>query len=448
MSKSKSDSILPNLKKHIQQTFPNSPFLIIGVSGGADSMALLYALYKLNIDGLVVHVNYGLRGEESNGDQELVEQVSAMWGFECCSIRPEKAPEGKNFQQWARDTRYEFFEDLKKEYDADGIAVAHHQDDQLETILFRILRGSGLDKLSAMNEWDNSRSIWRPFLKVPKQNLVDFCENEHIPYRTDASNKTSNYTRNAIRNDVFPIFERFVEGWKGNLSTISEMALVYDESLEALLPADKEIHSLQVRDISAHSERLQGALLKRFIEYRLEVNLSKGQVLQLIELLSAPTGRKVVINDQVTVIKDRESIILKKHDLDEEEPFTEIIIEKSEAEKGTIVEQWKIQISDEPHTTLFVDEASLKWPLRFRKWKNGDVFNPLGMSGSQKVSDHLTNRKINSAKREETLILSDSDGTICAILYPEPTKNGQIGNIAESCKVTKSTKRYLCIEKL
>jgi tRNA(Ile)-lysidine synthase len=448
MSKSKSDSILPNLKKQLQQTFSTSPFLIIGVSGGADSMALLYALHKLNIDGFVVHVNYGLRVEESNGDQELVEQVSAMWGFECCSIRPGKAPEGKNFQQWARDTRYEFFEDLKKEYNADGIAVAHHQDDQLETILFRILRGSGLDKLSAMNEWDDSRSIWRPFLNITKQNLVDFCEKEHIPYRTDASNETSNYARNAIRNDVFPIFERFVEGWKGSLSTISEMALVYGESLDALLPADKEIHSLQVRDISAHSERLQGALLKRFIEERSEVKLSKGQTLQLIELLSAPTGKKVAVDNQVTVFKDRESIILKKHDLDEAEPFTEIIIEKSEAEKGTIVEQWKIQISDEPHTTLFVDEASTKWPLRFRKWENGDVFNPLGMSGSQKVSDHLTNRKINSAKREETLILSDSDGTICAILYPEPTKNGQIGNIAESCKVTESTKRYLCIEKI
>lgn len=139
-------------------------------------MALLYALHKLNIDGLVVHVNYGLRGEESNGDQELVEQVSAMWGFEGCSIRPGKAPGGRNFQQWARDTRYEFFEDLKKEYNADAIAVAHHQDDQLETVLFRILRGSGLDKLSAMNEWDDSRSIWRPFLKIPKQDLIDFAK--------------------------------------------------------------------------------------------------------------------------------------------------------------------------------------------------------------------------------------------------------------------------------
>lgn len=123
-----------------------------------------------------MHVNYGLRGEESNGDQELVEQVSAMWGFEGCSIRPGKAPGGRNFQQWARDTRYEFFEDLKKEYNADAIAVAHHQDDQLETVLFRILRGSGLDKLSAMNEWDDSRSIWRPFLKIPKQDLIDFAK--------------------------------------------------------------------------------------------------------------------------------------------------------------------------------------------------------------------------------------------------------------------------------
>ena len=113
------------------------------------------------------------------------------------------------------------------------------------------------------------------------------------------------------------------------------------------------------------------------------------------------------------------------------------------------VNGWRFSIQQIARKTeLYVDADALQWPLTCRKWVAGDAFIPLGMSGSQKISDHLTNRKIKSVLRQESLILSESDSTICAILYPEPTKSGQIGNIAESCKETESTKRYLCIEKI
>lgn len=448
MNKFESGSILPLLKNQIATTFAKDPFLVIGVSGGADSMALLYALHKLEVRGLVVHVNYSQRGKESEQEQEMVEQVSAMWGFECCSIRPDSITEGENFQNWARQVRYDAFEDLRKAYDADGIAVAHHQDDQLETILFKVLRGSGLAKLSGMHSWDAERFIWRPFLSCSKEELIAYCENEHVPYKTDASNLESKYARNAIRNEVFPVFEQFIPGWKENLLAISKRASVFDESIETILGGYATDKSISIEALSAFSDHLKGALLKRFVEQRTDATLTKGNVGQLISLLESETGKRIEIDENTVIIKDREVIRLISEAVHSgnyhRQTFTE-----HEAELGVSVNGWRFSIHQIARKTgLYVDADALQWPLTCRKWVAGDAFVPLGMSGSQKISDHLTNRKIKSALRQESLILSESDSTICAILYPEPTKSGQIGNIAESCKETESTKRYLCIEKI
>lgn len=142
MSKSEYLLIEQVISNKVDRHFPGTPNFVIGVSGGADSMALLYAFKQLEISCFVVHINYGLRGVESDKDQELVEQMSFQWGFECCSVRlnTEEMQSG-NFQNWARNERYMIFEDLAEEIKADAIAVAHHQDDQIETIVQKLFRG-------------------------------------------------------------------------------------------------------------------------------------------------------------------------------------------------------------------------------------------------------------------------------------------------------------------
>ncbi len=448
MNKLESGSILNLLKNQIVEVFSKDPFLVIGVSGGADSMALLYALHKIDVRGLVVHVNYGQRGKESDEEQEMVEQLSAMWGFECCSIRPDAKPEGENFQDWARQVRYDAFDELRQINLADGIAVAHHQDDQLETILFKVLRGGGLAKLSGMHLWDSERFIWRPFLNCSKKELIAFCETEHLPYKTDASNLESKFARNAIRNEVFPVFEQFIPGWEKNLLAISKYASVYEESIDQILADCTTETSLSIDAISRFSSHLKGALLKQFVEHRTGKFLSKGQVGELINLLKSETGKKIVIDKNTRLVKDREVIKLIS-EITKPDYIPLQTMNEQEVGRGFVVAGWQFSIKKlASKTGLYVDADAIKWPLTCRKWMAGDAFVPLGMSGSQKISDHLTNRKIKNAHRQESLILSDSDSTICAILYPEPAKNGQIGNIAESCKVTDSTKRYLSIEKI
>ncbi len=445
MNKSESDSILSHLKKELQKRFQAPPFLIIGVSGGADSMAMLYALHKLDIDGLVVHVNYGQRDEESDADQELVEQISAMWSFECCSIKPDKKNDSGNFQEWAREQRYSIFEELRKVYNADAIAVAHHYDDQLETILFKLLRGSGLPKLKGMEEWDDNRKIWRPLLEFSKQEILEYCEAEHIPYRTDASNLESNYARNAIRNDVFSTFDEFIPGWKENLAKVAESASVFEESINEILKICADEHGIDVKAIADYSDQLKATLLKQYVELYFKVNLSKGQIEQLVVLYEAETGKFVELESGIKVIKDRDKLTIKQ----EAATFESKFIAFKEAEVGVQFQSWNFSITEtQPKSGLYVDANSLQWPLECRKWISGDAFKPLGMSGTQKISDHLTNRKIKSANRQDSLILCDSGGTICAILYPEPLSNGQVGNIAETNKETELTTRYFSIEKL
>lgn len=143
MAKSLKKTFKNHLSALLSDYFEPSSLFVIGVSGGPDSMALLYLLHLLEQDTFVVHVNYGKRGKKSDKDQELTEQMAFQWGFECCSIRldPEEA-KGKNFQNWAREQRYRFFRDLMQDLKADAIVTAHHQDDQIETILQKLFRGA------------------------------------------------------------------------------------------------------------------------------------------------------------------------------------------------------------------------------------------------------------------------------------------------------------------
>ena len=154
--------------------------LICGVSGGIDSMVLLYILHRLQVNCTVTHCNYQLRGDESEKDMKLVEEMSAMWGFDCITARFDPAvSKESNTQIWARNLRYTMFRDLQKEVSADFIVTAHHQEDQVETILQKILRGAGPAAWSGMSIRDGD--LIRPLLNVSKKEIRDFAQTQHVP---------------------------------------------------------------------------------------------------------------------------------------------------------------------------------------------------------------------------------------------------------------------------
>ncbi len=189
---------------------PRGSKIIIAVSGGPDSMALLALLQRLREkhDFMlhVAHVNYRLRGRDSDRDEGAVEKVCARYGLPLSVLYPETTPQS-NIEATLRETRYVFFEKLRRELTFDCIVTAHTMNDLAETLLLNLIRGAGTDGLSPFQR-RHSRLV-RPLLSFTRSEVEAFIANEHIPFRTDRSNRSKRFTRNRVRHELLPILETF-----------------------------------------------------------------------------------------------------------------------------------------------------------------------------------------------------------------------------------------------
>ncbi|GBE16617.1 tRNA(Ile)-lysidine synthase [bacterium BMS3Abin15] len=186
----------------------NNSKIIVGVSGGSDSVCLLDILNKLklkyNLKFYVTHVNYGLRGKDSNKDEKFVRNSSEKYGLGISVLKTKK--QKKISESILREIRYDFFEKIRKQKKFDLIAVAHNLDDQVETFLMRVIRGSGLAGLSSMKYKNNK--IIRPLLGITRKEIADYLKNNKLKYRIDKTNKENLFLRNKIRNNLIPYLEK------------------------------------------------------------------------------------------------------------------------------------------------------------------------------------------------------------------------------------------------
>ncbi len=437
MNKSGSASIKDHLKKLLSNYFSAETPFVLGVSGGPDSMALMYLFHQLGVKSLIVHINYGKRGQASDRDQELVEGMAFEWGFDCHSLRLEApSPERGNFQNQARNERYQIFRALKDEFDAQAVVTAHHQDDQLETILQKLLRGSGVPAWKGMEIWNGE--LFRPLLPFPKEAIMEYCEQECIPFYTDESNLSSEYARNFIRHELSAKLDEFFPGWKQNILSLPDRARITDEALQHLVQDSSEGSSLKVKALENFSEELQMSVLKRFLENRGVEGISKGQLEELSEAVNLETGKLIELGERGRLIRDRDRLIL---DLPGNF-FSEKKLSRKQLESGFSAGYLTLRIdTNRRDPDLFMDAGRMNFPLVLRRWQEGDRFTPFGMSGSQKISDHLTNRKVSAARKKDALVLCGTDGTIYALFFPE----GQGGSISELVRCTEQTVSFLTV---
>lgn len=443
MNKSVSSPIEKSVEESLSLLAKKTPRIILGVSGGPDSMALLYAFFKAKSDVIVVHINYGLRGGESDLDQELVEGMSVEWGFECCSVRLSSDDKKGNFQNWAREERYRIFEEMKEMNQGECIATAHHEDDQVESILQKVLRGSGVEAWQGMEVWDGK--LLRPLLSHSKQEILDYCESNAIPYRIDESNLVSEYARNLIRNELADKFTQLFPGWRQNILSLSEKGKLTELAIQELLNSILEEGRLKLVEYSKLNSLLKPAVLKQFISsVEPSITVSKGLLEELTVIEKSQTGTTIHLSEKYTLVRDRTHITLKKEGDSEFEP---VEISALDVNNGLDWAGMNISITNTlgDKSSLYIDATKVQWPLVLRRWEAGDKIKPLGMEGFQKISDHLTNRKIHSSKKEKALILSGVDGTIYAIIFPTIAANGEIGTISETIKCTEQTKAYLTL---
>lgn len=430
----------------IENDIPPGAHVIVGCSGGPDSMALLHLLSNAGCRPVAAHVNYQKRGEESEQDQKIVENYCHRHNLEFESKRVDPEDAVGNFQNWAREVRYRFFEELFQKYNAEFIAIAHHRDDQLETILLKILRGGHPSTWSGISEkWQN---IGRPFLGISKEEIQGWIEKNNIPHSVDSSNLTSGYARNLIRNELAGKLDHLTPGWRENILRMKDYADEYEQMsgylLDFVLTKQNRIDRNKFTDFPEAARRpVFAAWLRRNGAHE---EVARSQYHRLEEMVNLQTGKHLEITGHLIIEATRDEFILISQPV--KCAYWSEILAEDRLTKGWTLGKWHFKKSEKldfGEDSLQLNWQRLQFPLTLRTWNHGDRIQPLGMQGHKKVSDLLTDSKISSYEKNEALVIQAFDRTLCAVIFP--SSHQQAGVIAESMRCDSHTQTVLLITK-
>lgn len=366
--------------------------LIVGFSGGVDSMALLHFLISHQFNVHVVHVNYHKRGKDSDLDQQLVEETCSLNHFECTVFDFDPSTvNSSNFQEAARDFRFQKFEQISAKYDNSAIVLAHHADDQVETFFMNLVRGAGILGLSAIPIV--RKSIVRPFLNTSKVDLIAYAKQHGITWREDFSNSESNYARNKWRNEFIPLIEKEIPTIKSSiLLLVKHFQSKQLELSEKVKPIVREIH--QTNAISCDSF-LQLSSEEKFELWR-QLKQYATTFPFFEQLPEKQKGKHVeMTGDFEKVIREADSLHFAAKNVDFELP--KWFIEKVDA----IPSQFS-------KNELYLDAEKISGELILRPWKIRDRIAPIGLKGSQLVSDIIKDAKIPTHAKQSVLVLADA----------------------------------------
>lgn len=393
--------------------------VLVGLSGGADSVALLGLLVRLGYPCIAAHCNFHLRGEESLRDERFAEDFAVhvlgvpfyKTDFDTTGYAAERH---LSIEMAARELRYEWFERMRLELGAQAIAVAHHRDDSVETLLMNLVRGSGIRGLTGIRP--KNGFVVRPLLAVSRQELLQWLAEQSYTYVTDSTNLSDVYTRNFIRLKVLPLLEEINPSVKSSIARTAEhLSAAEAIYLETIRKARQEIvtsdHRLSIPALMRYPapETILYELLKPYGFTRLvadEVFLS----------LSKESGKLFYAPDY-RLVKDREYLLVVPRD-QEGKPTTYTL----EAEEGVWHEPIelscrKIVLSsgfrlEKDKRTAYLDYDKLRFPLVLRTWQEGDWFVPFGMKGRKKLSDYFSDHKFSRIQKEQTWLLCSGNDIV------------------------------------
>lgn len=367
--------------------------VLVGLSGGMDSMVLTHILKNLGYEVIVAHLNHQIRGEAADRDEAFVIETAKKWNLPYIS-RKAVIPEDKNIENSARHLRYSFLEAERQAYSADLIAVGHHFDDQIETILMHEKRGSGLRGRRGMRILKGR--ILRPLIDIPRREIEAYVASEGLDYVTDASNLDISLERNRIRHEVVPKL-REVPGFDEKIRQISNEAA---EKLDALA----------IQKIAWEDKYMKGSRLNRVAFNSLETDL---KVEILIDLLGQEDVYRSTLNRLISFMasgKTGKEITAKALtfviEYDTVKWYREKPAPNSFGEKKPI--------DGEANWGSYTIRVSNIKPLYVRRWKDGDRFQPSGMKGSKKLQDFFVDEKIPKYDRQQIpIIVDENDDIIC-----------------------------------
>jgi tRNA(Ile)-lysidine synthase len=413
--------------------------VLLGVSGGVDSMVLLHLLHQMNKSIVVAHVNYGLRGENSDLDEQLVRETCASLSVLFESKRVDTlgfcAAHKVGIQEGARLIRYTWFEELKRKHALQYVLTAHHLSDNVETFFMNALRGSGLQGLKSMKTFHQQTGIVRPLLFATKQEVVDFAKSHNIVFREDSSNAKNDYHRNAIRNQWIPIVQQLDPQAAHKIGkTITHLQEDFDYLEKTLEREAKEVLKQKGDTFAISNYKMVHPRLLRYCLTKFEFQPNIVE-----EVSRMQQAGRIIQGNSYTLLLDREDIFIRPNQVVISAVNEEVKSEgKFELTDGTVVNISVVDGNTIETTTsaVYFDAEVIRFPFTIRNWKPGDVIIPFGMNGSKKVSDVLTDKKYSIWEKEKSLVL-EYDTKIVWIVGIQTSEYG---------KITSSTKKMIKIE--
>ncbi len=419
--------------------------VLLAISGGMDSMVMATLFLENGIDFAVAHCNFGLRGAESDEDETFVKQWCKDHNIRLFTNHFDTAASaeetGKSIQETARNLRYDWFNVIVATHRYNAICTAHHADDNAETMLMHLCRGTGIAGLHGIPE--RNGKIIRPLLFTIRQCIYDYAAQNNIAYREDSSNSKDDYLRNAVRHHILPIIEQWMPG---AASRIGETSRRIGEAEEIYRRAiDREIRKLvepRGKDfyIPIRLLRHRTPLATLLYEILQPFGFTPGQLPTALTLLDAESG-KYICSQTHRLIRNRDFLILTSL----APPATDFIMIEDGAENiitdtavfhfATLNGQPKDLIDDS--ATAYIDTAKLKAPLLLRRRKTGDYFYPLGMGmKKKKLSRYLTDLKIPAHEKEQLWVLESGNRIVWLAGY----------RLDERFKVTPATSDILKVK--
>ncbi|MFZ6023379.1 MAG: tRNA lysidine(34) synthetase TilS [Bacteroidota bacterium] len=405
-------------KQHFPHQLPLQLHLLLAVSGGVDSVVLTDLVAQSGIDFSILHCNFQLRGEESERDEQFVRSLATRYAkailvkkFDTATIVAERK---SSVQEVARDLRYEWFEQLRGEYAEKNknkdvwIAVAHHADDNIETVLINLFRGTGLQGLTGMESFRGK--IVRPLLNFRKEELKTYAFAQGLDFIEDSSNTSNDYTRNYFRNELIPGIKKVFPSVENNLlhtiGRLKEADSLYKVALKKLLGS-----MIKQKENEYHIPVLlwKQATPLMTITYELikDFGFSAAQTVEAIKLLDA-TNSSYISSKTYRLIRNRNWMIIAPLAKEHQQLLIPVDINDKTiyfAEGTLTLSSTTASVIPDASKEVCIDADELQYPMLLRPWKQGDYFYPLGMSKKKKISRFLGDLKLSKTEKEKVWVL-------------------------------------------
>ena len=431
--------------------------VLIALSGGPDSVFLFRFLIKyqkkFKIEPGAVHINHKLRGTEADGDEIFCKELCDKYSIPFFVVRKDVKNLSKkkkmSLEEAGREVRYSEFAKVAKKNSYTKIATAHTCDDNAETVFLNLVKGTGIKGLAGIPY--KRENIIRPMLILTKNEILNYLNENKLAFRTDATNLQSDYDRNYIRNEIFPLIrEKLNVSFEEKILNTSSLVRSFSNRLDKIINA-------AVRDVSNFNEgklklslpglkkydsEFYGDIFKRAIESSFNVSLNYKNLSDINSLVSGKVGDQISLTKNLLALRERNEIFLYKKR--EEKDYKEVEIKtgqtaKLNSKKLSIVNGIKKPLKFSSNRYIeYIAADKIGERFLIRRWKSGDRFHPIGMKGTKKVSDFLNEQKINSYDKKNQLVLTNNGKIVWVVGL----------RLDERFKVTNRTNRIieLCLK--